>query len=170
VKTVFQFIVPDRTLRAISKQLVFKQYKDGQVVMKFPDMSNIIASASQRNCGNLFKEAVAFAKAINNDPAPNRYGFLLSGVKTHGQQCVLYLNILRIVGALSGIALSPDRKNLYICNTISGTISKMGTDGSNPQVCCSGILNPRSLIFDPNGKMYVAAYLMQFILFRPMEN
>ena len=98
MKTVFQFIVPDRTLRAVSKQVVFKQYKDGQVVMKFPDMNNIIASASQRNCGNLFKEAVAFAKAINNDPAPNRYGLLLSGVKTHGQQCVLYLNILRIVG------------------------------------------------------------------------
>ena len=61
-------------------------------------------------------------------------------------------------GALSGIALSPDRKNLYICNTISGTITKMGTDGSNPQVFSPGILNPRSLIFDPNGKMYVAAY------------
>ncbi|HSV10874.1 MAG TPA: hypothetical protein VLI68_08895 [Hanamia sp.] len=53
---------------AIGKQIVFKQYKDGQVVTKFPDMSGIIASASQRNCRNLFKEAVAFARAINNNP------------------------------------------------------------------------------------------------------
>jgi dimeric dUTPase (all-alpha-NTP-PPase superfamily) len=50
------------------KQIVYKQYKGGQVVTKFADMSNIIASASQRNCRNLFKEAVAFARAINNDP------------------------------------------------------------------------------------------------------
>jgi hypothetical protein len=53
---------------AIGKQIVFKQYKDRQVVTKFPDMSGIIPSAGQRKCRNLFKEAVAYAKAINNDP------------------------------------------------------------------------------------------------------
>jgi hypothetical protein len=53
---------------AIGKQIVYKQYKDGLVVTKFPDMSRIIASAGQRKCRNLFKEAVAFARAINNDP------------------------------------------------------------------------------------------------------
>lgn len=53
---------------AIGKQIVIKQYKDGQVITKFPDMSKIIASAGQRNCRNLFKEAVAFARTINNDP------------------------------------------------------------------------------------------------------
>jgi hypothetical protein len=41
---------------AIGKQFVFKQYKDGQVVTKFPDRSGIIASASQRNCRKLFKK------------------------------------------------------------------------------------------------------------------
>jgi hypothetical protein len=53
---------------AIGKQIVIKQYKDGQVITKFPDMSKIIASSGQRNCRNLFKEAVAFARTINNDP------------------------------------------------------------------------------------------------------
>jgi len=53
---------------AIGKQIVYKQYKDGLVVTKFPDMSRIIASAGQRKCRNLFKEAVAFARGINNDP------------------------------------------------------------------------------------------------------
>ena len=38
------------------------------MVTKFPDMSQITASAHQRRCRNLFKEAVAYAKAINNDP------------------------------------------------------------------------------------------------------
>jgi hypothetical protein len=53
---------------AIGKQIVFKQYKDRQVVTKFPDMSGIVASAAQRNCRDRFKEAAAFAKGINNDP------------------------------------------------------------------------------------------------------
>jgi|GEM_PF-3980152 hypothetical protein len=38
------------------------------VPSKYPDMTGIVASGSQRACRNLFKEAVAFAKAINNDP------------------------------------------------------------------------------------------------------
>ena len=53
---------------AIGKEIVFKQYKDGQVISKFPDMSRIIASSGQRTYRNLFKEAVAYAKDINNDP------------------------------------------------------------------------------------------------------
>jgi len=59
---------PFKISGAIGKQLVYKQYKDGQVVTKFPDMSRITASTHQRRCRNLFKEAVAYAKAINNDP------------------------------------------------------------------------------------------------------
>ena len=35
---------------------------------KFPDMSNIVASAGQHNCRNLFKEAVAYAKTVIADP------------------------------------------------------------------------------------------------------
>jgi hypothetical protein len=61
-------------------------------------------------------------------------------------------------GPLAGIALSPDRKNLYICNTNAGTIIKTGVDGSNPQTFSSGILTPRAIVFDQNGKMYVGAY------------
>jgi hypothetical protein len=53
---------------AIAKKMVFKQYKDGEVITKFPDMSGIIASPGQRTCRNLFKEAVEYARAINNDP------------------------------------------------------------------------------------------------------
>jgi hypothetical protein len=59
---------PFKISGAIGKQLVYKQYKDGQVVTKFPDMSRVIASKHQRQSRNLFKEAVAYAKAINNDP------------------------------------------------------------------------------------------------------
>lgn len=53
---------------AVGKKVVFKQYKDGEVITKFPDMSRIVASAGQRSCRNLFKEAVSFAREINNDP------------------------------------------------------------------------------------------------------
>ena len=47
---------------------MIKEYKDGEVITRFPGMSGIIASPGQRNCPSLFKEAVAFARAINNDP------------------------------------------------------------------------------------------------------
>jgi hypothetical protein len=53
---------------AIGKTIVHKQYKDGEVVTKFPDMSDIIASKGQRRFRDLFKEAVAYAQDINNDP------------------------------------------------------------------------------------------------------
>jgi hypothetical protein len=53
---------------AIGKQVVHKQYKRGEVVSKYPDMSRIVASSRQRGCRNLFKEAVAYARDINNDP------------------------------------------------------------------------------------------------------
>jgi len=52
----------------IGKNFVFKQYKDGEVVTKFPDMSRINASKGQRKQRNLFKEATAYAKDIISDP------------------------------------------------------------------------------------------------------
>jgi hypothetical protein len=51
---------------AIGKKII-KQYPEGTVISRYPDMTRIIASDRQRECRNLFK-AVAFAKAINNDP------------------------------------------------------------------------------------------------------
>ena len=53
---------------AIDKKIVVKQYRTGTVITKYPDMKKIIASERQRNCRDSFKEAVAFAEAINNNP------------------------------------------------------------------------------------------------------
>src|SRR5258708_3899420 len=52
---------------AIAKQYVIKRYGNKQVVTKYPDMTNIIASTGQLECRNLFKEAVAFAKTVFYD-------------------------------------------------------------------------------------------------------
>ncbi|MEO8770147.1 MAG: hypothetical protein ABI402_08685 [Ferruginibacter sp.] len=52
---------------AIGKEFVIKHYKDGAVKTKYPDMSGIIATVHQRNCRNLFKEAVAYAKTVITD-------------------------------------------------------------------------------------------------------
>lgn len=46
--------------------LVIKKYGDKTVVSKYPDMSNIIPSGSQKEKRNRFAEAVAYAKTINN--------------------------------------------------------------------------------------------------------
>ncbi len=54
---------------AIGKKMVIKHYAWGIIKTKFPDMTKIIASVPQRRCRNLFKDAVAFAKAINADQA-----------------------------------------------------------------------------------------------------
>jgi hypothetical protein len=52
---------------AIGKEYVIKHYKWGTIRTKFPDMTRIIASAAQRKCRNVFKEAVVYAKRIVAD-------------------------------------------------------------------------------------------------------
>jgi len=49
-------------------EVVVKQYSYGTVVSKKPDMSGVRSSQLQEVKRNLFKEAVAFAQAINRDP------------------------------------------------------------------------------------------------------
>ncbi len=53
---------------AIGKEFVIKQYRYGPVKTRYPDMTRIIASESQRKCRNLFKEAVSYAKEVMRDP------------------------------------------------------------------------------------------------------
>ena len=52
---------------AIGKEYVIKHYRYGVIRTKYPDMTNIIASTRQRKCRDLFKEAVAYAKAVIAD-------------------------------------------------------------------------------------------------------
>ncbi len=53
---------------AIGKEYVIKHYRYGIIKTKFPDMTKIVASEKQRNCRNLFREAVAKAKIVMADP------------------------------------------------------------------------------------------------------
>ena len=53
---------------AVGHDFVIKHYKYGPVKTKFPDMTRIIASAQQRKCRNLFKEAVDYANKVYADP------------------------------------------------------------------------------------------------------
>ena len=57
---------------AIGKEFVIKHYRYGVVKTKFPDMTKIIASAGQRKCRNLFKEAVAYTKTVIADPVKKK--------------------------------------------------------------------------------------------------
>ena len=61
------YIKPFR--KAIGKKHVLKQYSENMVVItRRPDMSHIIATTKQRECRDLFKEAVAHAKLVMADP------------------------------------------------------------------------------------------------------
>jgi hypothetical protein len=53
---------------SLGKQIVIKHYKWGVVMTKFPNMKGIIASAKQRKCRNVFREAVAYAQTVIADP------------------------------------------------------------------------------------------------------
>ena len=53
---------------AIGKEFVIKHYSYGAIRTKYPDMTRIIATAKQRKCRNLFKEAVEYAKQVIADP------------------------------------------------------------------------------------------------------
>lgn len=46
--------------------IVIKKYGDKTVVSKYPDMSNIVPSESQKEKRNRFAEAVSYAKTINS--------------------------------------------------------------------------------------------------------
>lgn len=52
----------------VGKDFVIKHYKYGVVKTKYPDMTKIIATAQQRKCRDLFKEAVSYANMEYADP------------------------------------------------------------------------------------------------------
>ena len=62
-------IIMDGMSGTIGKQLVFKKYKSGTVVSKYPHMSKVIPSPKQLASKQKFKEAVAYAKEQLITPA-----------------------------------------------------------------------------------------------------
>lgn len=52
----------------IGKQIVVKQYGNKTVITSYPDMSKVKPSKLQQVKRKRFSEAVAYARAINNDP------------------------------------------------------------------------------------------------------
>jgi hypothetical protein len=52
----------------IGKQIVVKKYGKKTVISAYPDMSNVRPSKLQKIKRRSFAEAVAYARAINNDP------------------------------------------------------------------------------------------------------
>ena len=53
---------------SVGKDYVVKHYGNKKVLTKFPDMTRIIASKGQRECRDLFKDAVAFARTAIATP------------------------------------------------------------------------------------------------------
>ena len=53
---------------AVGKQLVFKKYGSKTVVTNYPDMSKVKPSELQVENRNGFRDAVAYAKGISNNP------------------------------------------------------------------------------------------------------
>ena len=52
----------------LGKDLVLKNYSDKTVVSKYPDMSGIEPSESQKQRRNIFGEAMRYAQKVNRDP------------------------------------------------------------------------------------------------------
>jgi hypothetical protein len=59
---------------AIGKKYVIKQYKKGQVVTRYPDMSGIVPSTKQKVRRRLFARAVRYAQSIYWKPELKRCG------------------------------------------------------------------------------------------------
>ncbi len=55
-----------KRIKDISGEIIIKQYGERSIISKFPDMSNIVPSISQKQKRNKFAEGVAYAKTINN--------------------------------------------------------------------------------------------------------
>ena len=67
----------------VGKDFVIKHYKYGVVKTKFPNMTKIIASAQQRKCRNLFKEAVVYANTAYADPVRKKEWWIKARNKGH---------------------------------------------------------------------------------------
>jgi hypothetical protein len=67
----------------VGKDFVIKHYKYGVVKTKYPDMTKIIASAQQRKCRNLFREAVAYANTVYADPVKKKEWWTKAKNKGH---------------------------------------------------------------------------------------
>ena len=67
----------------VGKEFVIKHYKYGVVKTKYPDMTRIIASAKQRKCRNLFKEAVVYASGVYADPVTKKEWWAKARNKGH---------------------------------------------------------------------------------------
>jgi hypothetical protein len=94
---------------AIGKDYVVKDYKartlpNGKrtkrrkVVTKFPDMSGIIATADQRGCRNLFKEAQAFAsRVVSNEALKAEWAahYCIKVRKVYSKALSIYMQHLR---------------------------------------------------------------------------
>lgn len=63
----------------LNKQLVFKKYRYGNVVTKYPDMSQAGCSPGQRTQRDRFKQAVAAAKAALANPETKQLYHKLRG-------------------------------------------------------------------------------------------
>ena len=73
----------------VGKQLVFKKYKDKTVVTKMPDMSRVQPTLLQLHYKKEFKEAVAYARSINNDPEKRvAYASTLKSGKSVFNACI----------------------------------------------------------------------------------
>lgn len=53
---------------SIGKELVFKQYRKQTVVSKYPDMSKVKATESQKRQRDLMKKANAYASMVKHNP------------------------------------------------------------------------------------------------------
>jgi hypothetical protein len=67
--SVFNNILLEGVSGALGKQIVIKNYGGKTVITAYPDMSRVKPSKQQKAKRNVFREAVAYAQAINNDPS-----------------------------------------------------------------------------------------------------
>jgi molybdenum cofactor biosynthesis enzyme len=65
--SVYNNILLEGASGALGKQIVIKNYNGKTVITAYPDMSRVKPSKHQKTRRNIFKEAVAYAQAINND-------------------------------------------------------------------------------------------------------
>jgi hypothetical protein len=56
----------------VGKNVIYKTYSYGTVVTQYPDMSGVKRTARQKKSSKLFREAVAYAKAVIADPVKRR--------------------------------------------------------------------------------------------------
>lgn len=123
-----------------------------RLIRKIDTTTKIVSSMSPGSLNFYSPYNIAIDTFTNSIYVTDFNAHLLK-INSSGSMSVIYSDPSN--GPLAGIAIGPDKK-LYVSNNTTGQVLRFDTTGLHRSVLTTGLVTPRNIIFDKEGKMYVS--------------